>query len=152
MDSIASFHWATEGYYITMLLRIGYYPHHMTLCPPVSMVKDAMESFYTILCHQEPITLMVLPQLQSCCYYLLTTSFVHSTHEYTSSFSIPSTPSHLTTHTPHISPLHTPSHLSLYTPHISPCTPPHISPTTHLSHISPYTPPHISLPTCPHTQ
>ena len=37
----------TGGHYITMLLMIGQYPHHMTLCPPVAIVKNAMESNYT---------------------------------------------------------------------------------------------------------
>jgi len=43
MDSIASFTMATGGHYITMLLAncitSAFYP-------PVSMVKDAMESIY----------------------------------------------------------------------------------------------------------
>jgi len=43
MDSIAR---QLEGITSPCSLLIGQYPHHMTLCPPVSMVKDAMESVY----------------------------------------------------------------------------------------------------------
>ena len=39
MDFMAHFTMRTGGHYITMLLMIGQYSHHMTLCPPVAIVK-----------------------------------------------------------------------------------------------------------------
>ena len=39
----------TGGHYITMLpVDWSIYPHHTTLCPSVAIVKNAMESIYTV--------------------------------------------------------------------------------------------------------
>jgi len=40
--------WELEGITSPCCLLIGQYPHHMTLCPPVAIVKGAMESIYKI--------------------------------------------------------------------------------------------------------
>jgi len=38
--------WELEGIISPCCLLFGQYPHHMTLCPPVAIVKNATESVY----------------------------------------------------------------------------------------------------------
>jgi len=54
---MALFPWELEGITSSCCLLVGQYPHHMTHCPPVSMVKNAMEPSIQCILLPRPVSM-----------------------------------------------------------------------------------------------